>query len=84
MCLPASHSTLADHTLFHTTQHSELIRDAPDRLNEKDLNDFFSQYSDVYMCKDSFKAATLSCGGAISVCRVVCEGRAKNGFALIR
>jgi acetoin utilization deacetylase AcuC-like enzyme len=39
---------------------------------------------DTYVNPDSYHAALLSAGGVINVTRTVLEGRADNGFALVR
>jgi len=39
---------------------------------------------DTYVCKDDFETARLAAGGLLQVCNNVLDGKADNGFALIR
>lgn len=41
-------------------------------------------YDSVYLCKDSYNCALLSCGSTLSLVEMVVHGTLKSGFALVR
>lgn len=53
-------------------------------MSDEHLRDVGTTLDSIYLCKESFLAAKLSCGGAIESCRLVLSGVFKNSLAIIR
>lgn len=79
--IPDRASKFTEHRLVHEMNHCSALVDA---LTDEDLHEYSCQFEDVFMCKDSYAAAVLACGGAIACCDAVCSNTVTNAFALVR
>jgi len=73
-CTPADRDTIE---LAHTSRHYEKLRQTSE-LTDKQLRDLIYLHerdNDLYFCKDTFLAATLSCGGVINCVNAVMDDR---------
>ena len=77
-------SKVEDHLAAHSQEHVDMLARAPYLLSQTELNTFFKQFRDVYICRESEQAARFAAGGAIECAKAVLDGRVLNAFALIR
>lgn len=69
--------------LVHSDEHIDLMSKIP-TYNARRLENLSECYGDIYLNKDSYDAALLSCGSTIALCESVVKGKVDNGFAIVR
>jgi acetoin utilization deacetylase AcuC-like enzyme len=80
-------ATLEELTAVHTTGYVESIRDAVEHLTLVAMTGgptIRRFATDVYLSPGTFDAATNAAGAALVALDAIAEGRARNGFALVR
>lgn len=70
-------------SLVHTKEHINFMSSIPSR-DVYQLDKLQHRYNSVYLNKDSYDAALLSCGSTIALCEAVVTDKVKNGFAIVR
>ena len=80
---PATQDEIAS---VHDRRYVERLRRAVDALIERDGPDADPQRfaSEVYISSGSYRAATLAAGAPLVALDAIGEGRARNGYALVR
>ncbi|HEX6543755.1 MAG TPA: histone deacetylase [Ktedonobacterales bacterium] len=84
--LDARPATLDDLTAVHTPAYVTKVQMAVERLKERGGDDMdpVKFATDVYISPGSYTAATLAAGAPLVALDAIGEGRAHNGYALVR
>lgn len=84
--LDARPATLDELTAVHTPAYITKVQLAVERLKEQEGDDAspVKFATDVYISPGSYTAATLAAGASLEALDAIGEGRAHNGYALVR
>jgi acetoin utilization deacetylase AcuC-like enzyme len=74
-------AALDELTAVHTQKYVERVRDAVAALSDERSHKFATE---VYISQGSYKAALLAAGAPLVALDAIGEGRARNGYALVR
>lgn len=69
--------------LVHDAEYVNLMSKIPN-YDSRRLENLSECFGDIYLNKDSYDAALLSCGSTIALCEAIVTDKIDNGFAIVR
>ncbi|XP_048253053.1 histone deacetylase 6-like isoform X2 [Haliotis rufescens] len=68
----------------HSEAYISKIKDTTDKTQQELDNVMEWRMNSIFVCKDTYRCALLSCGSVLSVVDTVLSGKAQNGVAIVR
>ena len=81
--IPSRRANMEEVLLCHDKQHYEAMSSLPNK-SQDELDSIADALDSIYLNKDSFDCALLSCGSLLNVVDSVCQDESRSGVAIIR
>ncbi|XP_046578359.1 LOW QUALITY PROTEIN: histone deacetylase 6-like [Haliotis rubra] len=85
-CLPVESRLATEEELgtIHSEVYISEMKETPDKTQQELDNVMKWRMSSIFVCKDTYRCALLSCGSVLNVVDTVLSGKAQNGVAIVR
>ncbi|XP_032228766.2 histone deacetylase 6 isoform X1 [Nematostella vectensis] len=81
--IPSRHATEEDLLCLHSKEHIDKMKSTKD-MKPRDLFNLGEEYDSIYMSKDVYDCALLSCGCTLAAVEHVATNKVQNAVAIVR